>query len=905
MASLSNQQFNTKSMTGLSDTFSSNIICDTFECSDEFTIDPGCVITLPANSIPDSALSTNVAFRNQTNTFTQPNIFTNTVNFQGGGSETQLIQVSGGFGINNITSSRFVSISTKTGAGVAVGNIFCRDGNQAYLQGNSTSTNRIDITGTQATIGGTSVPRITTQPIAASNTNEIASTAWTKSNFGLLTLASPTTTQTWFGQNRFSNSGANLAVLLRNTDEPTYNGGLFIPNASGQFNANNILGDTCLISLGTNASNTGALSLTTWSSTNCGIRITLNDVRINGTTSTINSACSFTSTTTPVITQSIPANDATTKISTTQWVDTYFGKLSGNQTWSGTNTFSNAVQFTSTTTPVITQAISLADNSTKIATTAFVKGQNYITASALTPYALLAGTQTFSGVNTFTGVSNINNTAVYNNSTDARFVATTGEATQMYQGSGGFTIASITNAKFIALNTRDATGTIIVDGVVCKNGNQAYLQSNANTVNRIDITGNQATIGGTLVPIMTTQPLTASNNNEIASTKFVKDQNYITATALTPYALLAPTSLQTFAGTAENTFNNRVNINDDIRFFDTFASKISQSGNALIIENISNVNSVQIRSTTAGLVQRTGLLIENGITCTLQGGSGNTITITGVTTPTLGIPPLASTYTSEIATTSWVNTELTGKYARLDVAQTFTAQNTFTSALPIVIKNTVSSNSGGLLITSAGAYNNINNAGDFAVVGFGATIDTGTLNLTTWAASSCGIKIDNDTITQNAPFTCGYLQLGAPITSKTNFNIGYQWDIGGGAFTGTSWATAVGAYNIMTIAWDGSGDKTLGVWLCELVIITNCSVAPAFSLCWNTISNTSMDISEKCTQSNLTTVFNAASHQITRLNFTLNITNFLGNYFLNSSKVGGAGLSSNTSFSQIKFTRIA
>ena len=333
MASLSNQQFNTKSMTGLSDTFSSNIICDTFECSDEFTIDPGCVITLPANSIPDSALSTNVAFRNQTNTFTQPNIFTNTVNFQGGGSETQLIQVSGGFGINNITSSRFVSISTKTGAGVAVGNIFCRDGNQAYLQGNSTSTNRIDITGTQATIGGTSVPRITTQPIAASNTNEIASTAWTKSNFGLLTLASPTTTQTWFGQNRFSNSGANLAVLLRNTDEPTYNGGLFIPNASGQFNANNILGDTCLISLGTNASNTGALSLTTWSSTNCGIRITLNDVRINGTTSTINSACSFTSTTTPVITQSIPANDATTKISTTQWVDTYFGKLSGNQTF--------------------------------------------------------------------------------------------------------------------------------------------------------------------------------------------------------------------------------------------------------------------------------------------------------------------------------------------------------------------------------------------------------------------------------------------------------------------------------------------------------------------------------------------------------------------------------------------
>jgi hypothetical protein len=234
----------------------------------------------------------------------------------------------------------------------------------------------------------------------------------------------------------------------------------------------------------------------------------------------------------------------------------------------------------------------------------------------------------------------------------------------MYQTSGGLTIASVSNGKYIALNTRDATGAIINDNVVCANGNQAYLQGTLN--NRIDITNGQATIGGTSVPLITTQPLTASNNNEIASTAFVKNQGYITSTALTPYALLAPTSLQTFAGTAENTFNNRVNINDDLRFVDSFSSKISQQGNALVIENISNVNSVQIRSTTAGLVQRTGLLIENGITCTLQGGSGNTITLTGLNTPTLGIPPLAGVYSSEIATTSWVDTELTGVYARLN-----------------------------------------------------------------------------------------------------------------------------------------------------------------------------------------------------------------------------------------------
>ena len=165
--------------------------------------------------------------------------------------------------------------------------------------------------------------------------------------------------------------------------------------------------------------------------------------------------------------------------------------------------------------------------------------------------------------------------------------------------------------------------------------------------------------------------------------------------------------------------------------------------------------------------------------------------------------------------------------------------------------------------------------------------------------------IECGTFSSQAPYNCGYLQLAGPITSKTNFNMGYQWDIGGGAFNGTSWGTAVGTYNIMTIAWDGSGDYTLGVWQVDIVIIINCVNSPTFSLCWNTISNTSMDITEKCAQSYGATTFGAAGHQITRLSFTLNITNVLGNYWLNSLRSGGSSLSSNTSYSQIKFTRIA
>ncbi len=179
--------------------------------------------------------------------------------------------------------------------------------------------------------------------------------------------------------------------------------------------------------------------------------------------------------------------------------------------------------------------------------------------------------------------------------------------------------------------------------------NDSYLSSNIPLKNGVNAFSNNNTF------------ITQANTNNstlAATTAYVKSN-------LLSYALLNPPALQTW-GTNENTFTTQINSNAGIRFVDTFTSKISQSGNALVIENISNVNSVQIRSTTAGLVQRTGLLIENGITCTLQGGSGNTITITGLNTPTLGIPPVAGVYSNEIATTSWVNTEISGNFALLN-----------------------------------------------------------------------------------------------------------------------------------------------------------------------------------------------------------------------------------------------
>lgn len=68
----------------------------------------------------------------------------------------------------------------------------------------------------------------------------------------------------------------------------------------------------------------------------------------------------------------------------------------------GSAQFADVSAPTANITTITTTTQANADNSTKCATTAFVKNQNYITASALTGYALLSGVpQTFSNANTF------------------------------------------------------------------------------------------------------------------------------------------------------------------------------------------------------------------------------------------------------------------------------------------------------------------------------------------------------------------------------------------------------------------------------------------------------------------------------------------------------------------------
>jgi len=119
-----------------------------------------------------------------------------------------------------------------------------------------------------------------------------------------------------------------------------------------------------------------------------------------------------------------------------------------------------------TTITTTTQAV--ADNSTKAATTAFVKSQNYITAAALTGYAQLSGVpQTFSNANTFsqsvTGVTE----ATADNSTklaSTAFVKNQGYA--ILNASNSFTgNQQLTNAGTnAALRIKSSTATTTREG---------------------------------------------------------------------------------------------------------------------------------------------------------------------------------------------------------------------------------------------------------------------------------------------------------------------------------------------------------------------------------------------------------------------------------------------------------
>jgi len=553
-----------------------------------------------------------------------------------------------------------------------------------------------------------------------------------------------------------------------------------------------------LLSTGTGALNTGALSLTTWSSTNCGIRITNNTINIIGGTTLTTTATTH------------------------------------NNTATNYN-ISGVCSFTNTTTPVITQAISLSDNSTKIATTAFVKGQNYITTAALSGYALLAGPQTFTG-------------------------------------------------------------------------NQNFPT-----------------------------PATSDNNTLAATTAFVKNQNYITSSALTPYALLNPSSTQTFAGTGVQSFTNTalftngLDSNSNITCYSgALSSNIKQNTLGLEITNVDTSKYIKLITRTSAGANVANITCENGNNTTIQGSltmandaitckdvlGGASFTQVYQTGSEFVIVPNHSssqvsiftktsggTSVENIRCTNGITNLVRGSISMLNDGIVYNdvgggANNTsmYQTGITCTISNNY--NNGSVRLNTKDSSGNSQD-GVYALDGNRAGLQGNTNKTIEVNGNDCTIACDN--FKSNAPFECGYLQLAPPITAKTNYDIGYIWRIQGSSFTSWNGFTSYG--NVVTIVWDGSGDKTLGVWKVDICIATNTTSAMDSGFVLNT-TNTFV-INTRSAWSNALTSYGVNQAQIVRLSTTLEITDLTTTYYLNFKINGGASRTDVPGASQMLFTRIA
>jgi hypothetical protein len=315
-------------------------------------------------------------------------------------------------------------------------------------------------------------------------------------------------------------------------------------------------------------------------------------------------------------------------------------------------------------------------------------------------------------------------------------------------GPGGGTYALIdTSGNISTTTTISATGNISTTSNISAQSitlpnnsiSDSYLSSNVVLKNGSNVmTGTTNFTTGTNT--CQTRP-TFTNDTTLANTAFVNNM-------LASYLKLNNGGTnQTLSGTGQTinntftTFNDTVLLNgstqttNTITFYDGVnATQFDQNGTNLTIFGTS----------TGGV--KIGSGFKDNIVCVgtnrayLQGTVGNQIDITGTqatiggsSVPKITTQPLAASNTNEIATTQWSKTQLSG-YATLNLNNTFNGINNFTKSVefkdvaptvPVVIKNTVSSNSVGLLISATGSYNGINSPGDFSVIGFGPTIDTG------------------------------------------------------------------------------------------------------------------------------------------------------------------------------------
>ena len=352
MSSLSNQQFNTKTMTGISDSYSNNIICDSLEITQNLTVDVGAIISFPPSSISDISLSSNVTLKNGSNIFVNTNKFTGPSTF-----ENAVI----------IKNSSILTIQGTTENGVIK---YLDSGSNLVIQNNTPGTGFIYLRCVNTTGVLVSIMSLTYNAISIYKPMFLGGVSI--NSVGYITYSDTTTQSTAYpGSSNFALLNANNIFTGTTNTVPT-------PVTSD--NSQTI----CNTAFVKSQSYITASSLTPYA------LIAGNNI-FTGTTNTVP---------TPVTSDNSQTICNTAYVKNQSYITasslTPYALIDGNNIFTGTNTVPTPVS---------------SDNSQTICNTAYVKNQSYITASSLpslSNYAVLNNgtlTQNYLGNNTFSNTA--------------------------------------------------------------------------------------------------------------------------------------------------------------------------------------------------------------------------------------------------------------------------------------------------------------------------------------------------------------------------------------------------------------------------------------------------------------------------------------------------------------------
>jgi len=368
------------SLSGLSIDSNDFLYCGEVDVTGSLTMEPGSTLNLQPNSVSDSALSTNVAFENSANTFTNNNTFSN------------LLTMSSGFNslgqgtIRRATANvhlRFIDTTFNSFGDLYTRNqiLFLRQNQPSslirfQLYNASNVISDVFTIGTDQALFNISVPITQNGTMPASNdaSNKTPTTQWVQDAILLNNSSLLSSNNIWSGTNNYSVSFPTCSVTIPASNDSTtkLSTTAWVQSAITANNTSLLSSVNTWTSLNTFSRTAGNTNLRLLDSTNnttftgavgnnqINLIMSNNDSKIYFQTYTtggvltdtllLNSATTTFTTTNPLIsTATMPAfSTSSNQLGTMAWTQGAISSatnslLSSNNTWTGTNTFTQQV----------------------------------------------------------------------------------------------------------------------------------------------------------------------------------------------------------------------------------------------------------------------------------------------------------------------------------------------------------------------------------------------------------------------------------------------------------------------------------------------------------------------------------------------------------------------------------